>query len=338
MRFVPRCDRMKRRSLLCLAGAAWVTRSAWAQASPSRVYRVAIPIPAEPPPDPHPADLPHPSMRAVLASHGFGQNLRIEQSYLGAFPSPEVRAAKLREVVRSAPDVIFVGQAVNVLPLAKETTKIPIVFFMTSDLVVGPVVKELRRPGGNATGVLLLQRERTEKKVELAREMVPRGRRLAVLARYDALEHHTPGYFAEIRDVVARAGLELVRAALNGAADEAEVAARMARAERAEAWMLDGVLPIGTRTALHELSIGQRIPLVGDGPKIGVASVGMDLADHARRAAEILARVLKGADPATIPVDRDTRLVTTVNPEVAKAIGLDVPPAVLIRAERTLAK
>src|SRR6185436_21132714 len=132
-------------------------------------------VTAPKPAGPDAPDVPQP-MRAVLDRHGFGrEKLRIELTFLGTYPvypPPDVLASSMRAIVKSAPDVILAWGAVIAHHVARETSTIPIVFFQTSDAVTGTLVDQLRRPGRNVTGVMLLREELYEKRLEIVRDLL----------------------------------------------------------------------------------------------------------------------------------------------------------------------
>jgi putative ABC transport system substrate-binding protein len=277
-------------------------------------------------------------LERILLAHGFalGQNLRIDDLFTEN--DPDSLPGKIRALVATNPDLILTAFSHRVKLVLAETKTIPVVFREAGDPVKTGVVREYARPGGNATGVAFLYEEAAEKRLELARELLPKARRIAVIADFGMMRAILAGFPAEFESQARRLGWGVIHGDVS--AHGGSLAATLAAVQkaRAEALLDFGVLPgvSDARKILEAYETRQRTPLIGDTPGLGVIAYSADMRDHYRRAAEVVAKILKGARPEDIPVDRDTRFELTVNPATAKAIGVTIPPSILVRADRVI--
>jgi len=323
---------MKRRAFLALSLAAL---PAFPQVA-GRAYRIAILRDGPSPP----AGTPPRSreLERILLAHGFSleRNLRID--YLFTENDPDSLPGRIRALVSTNPDLILTAYSWRVKLVLAETKTIPVVFWSAGDPVKTGVVREYAHPGGNATGVAFLYEEAAEKRLELARELLPKARRIALIADFTMMRGLLEGFPADFEFQARRVGWEVVRGDVSANGGSLPATLSAVQKARAEALLVFGVLPGVTdaRRVLEAHERRQRIPLIGDTPGLGVVAFGADERDHYRRAVEVVARILKGARPEDIPVDRDARFELTVNPATAKAIGVTIPPSILVRADRVI--
>jgi putative tryptophan/tyrosine transport system substrate-binding protein len=247
------------------------------------------------------------------------------------------RAAEfVTEFVRLKVDVIVtVGAAV---PAAKQVTSvIPIVFAVANDPVGRGLVTSLARPGGNVTGLSIQSTDLAGKRLELLREALPGFRRLAVLANVGF-----PGHAQEIGEVQAGAstlGLEVSTFDIRRADDIAP--AFDALKGRADAlYVISDPLVSSNPIRIITLALGARLPSMSDFPEYveagGLMSYGPNFLDLFRRAADYVDKILRGAKPADIPVEQPTKFDLIINLTTAKALGLEVPPMLLARADEVI--
>ena len=319
------------------ASPCWLAiRSSIAQV-PGKTYRVGVLRPVSRPQESASGHLPRP-MEEALARHGFkaGMNLRVEEVLFDAFPNEAGSPARLaaRKLVAMKPDAIFTIWASNVVALQLETSAIPIVFALTSEGVGTQIYQELRRPGRNATGVVFLHDEMRDKRLEIIRELLPEAKRVAVIARYASLRMFEPSYPRAMDIAANRLGMVVVQGDLQAHGGDIDATLATVLAARPDAIVTDHVLP-GVEK-VHQFARQHRIAFIGNNAQQGVVGIGVDHDDHFRRAGEILARVLVGRRVADIPVDRDTRLIMTVNLAIAQEIGVSVPRSLLVRAENVI--
>jgi putative ABC transport system substrate-binding protein len=247
------------------------------------------------------------------------------------------RTAELAaDLVRRKVDIIVtVGAAV---PAAKQATSIiPIVFAVANDPVGRGLVASLARPGGNVTGLSIQSTDLAGKRLELLREVLPSFRRLAVLANVGF-----PSIVGEIDEVQAGAralGLEVATFDIRRAEDIAS--AFEALKGRADAiYVISDPLVSGNQNRINTLALGARLPTMHTFREIveagALMSYGPNFPDLFRRAAELVGRILRGAKPADLPVEQPTKFDLVINLITAKALGLEVPPMLLARADEVI--
>jgi putative tryptophan/tyrosine transport system substrate-binding protein len=266
-----------------------------------------------------------------------GRNVAIELRWA------EGRGERLNEIanefVQLNVDVIVTVGTAGVLAAKRATSTIPIVFPIASDPVGAGLVESLARPGGNVTGLSLQQTEPAGKRVELLREITPNLRRLAVIANVSG---DAPDPFTEVREIssAARAvGLGVVTLEIRRAEDI--VPAMQMMGARADALLVVGDPLIAANiVTINKLALGARLPTmnpvrvyVTDG---GLMSYGPNFADLFRRAADYVDKILRGRKPADLPIEQPTKFDLVVNLATAKAIGLAIPEAFLLRADEVI--
>jgi len=242
------------------------------------------------------------------------------------------------ELVALAPDILLAvgGTAVGTLQQASRT--VPIVFVETSDPVSRGLIASLARPGGNTTGFASFEYSLSVKWLELLKQVAPRVTRVAVLR--DSLTPVGIGQLAAIQGVAPSFGVELTPIVVRDAGEIEPAVAAFARSPD------DGlIVTIGTLTDAHRDVIGKlaarlRLPAVYPFPFFvrsgGLISYGTDITDLYRRAAGYVDRILKGEKPADLPVQQPTKVQLAINIKAAKALGLEVPPALLARADEVI--
>jgi putative ABC transport system substrate-binding protein len=218
---------------------------------------------------------------------------------------------------------------------AKEVTSVvPIVFYISTDPLGTGLVASLARPGGNVTGLSNQHADLAGKKIDLLREVVPGLRRLAILANVGfaqaALE------MGEAQTAAGKFGLQVVTSEIQRAEDITP--AFEAIKGRADALYVCGDgLQVQNRIRINTLALGLRLPTVlptrEDAEAAGFISYGPDFRDLYRRAADIVDKILRGTKPADIPVEQPTMFELVLNLKTAKALGLEVPPTLLARAD-----
>ena len=265
-----------------------------------------------------------------------GQNVRIDDRAAGG------NTDKLRgyaaELVALAPDVILAQSSTAVALLLQATRSVPIVFADISDPVGAGFVESLARPGGNATGFMLLEYSLSGKWLELLKEIVPRLTRAAVLR--DPANPAATAQFGSIQAMAPSLGVEVSPVSVR---DTGEIE----RAVEAFARTANGgliVTPSASVSVYHDLIIAlaarHKLPAIYSFRSLvtrgGLISYGPDTVDQFRNAAGYVDRILKGEKPADLPVQAPTKFELVVNLKTAKALGLDVPTAVLARADEVI--
>ena len=275
-----------------------------------------------------------------LATHGFveGRNLRVEL-HRGGIDQWNVDAA--RAVVALTPDAILVDSTRLALAMQAGTTAIPMVFTGVDDPVNSGLVKSFARPGGNMTGVYFSQLEIAAKRLELVRELLPHARRVALAASFGFSGVRET--MSNLRQVASRLGFELIEVDGTWNFGFASSLQATARSKPEAIMVLQPYAIYGMEEVVQPIirfAAEQRIPSVfweAEFAELGATlSYGVNLTKELGRAAEQLARVLKGASPAALPVDQATQYELVVNNKVAKALGIVIPPSILVRADRVI--
>jgi putative ABC transport system substrate-binding protein len=264
-----------------------------------------------------------------------GSNLAIE--YRWAEGRDERYAEIAAEFVRLKVDVIVTVATPATLAAKRATTIIPIVFLTASDPVGTGLVASLARPGGNVTGLANQISDTTGKKLEFLREIVPRLRRLAIMANVA-----NPAAVLDMGEAQATGralGLEVTASEIRRAEDI--LPAFDALTGRADAlYVCPDPLMNTNRTQINILAAAARLPTIYGVRDFvqagGLMSYARNLPNQFRRAAEFVDKILRGAKPADIPVEQPTKFELVINLTTAKALGLTVPPALLALADEII--
>ncbi len=265
-----------------------------------------------------------------------GQNIAIEwreaDGDASRFP---VFAA---ELVRLNVDIIVA--AVNpAIEAARTATKtIPIIMVNASDPVGTGFVRSLAKPGGNVTGLTYRTREAVPKRLQLLKETLPALTRIAVL--WDATEPIRRQQVEEAEGAAPKVGVRLQVVDVRSPADLDGAFAAMTR-EGAGAVLVEASTTLaGNRARVAELAVKRRLPTIGWFGGIADAGFligfGPNLREQYRRAAYFVDRILKGAAPADLPVEQPITFELVINLKTAEALGVTIPPSVLLRADRVI--
>jgi putative ABC transport system substrate-binding protein len=240
------------------------------------------------------------------------------------------------EFVRRKVDVIFTTGAGAAV--AKQSTSIiPIVFTLAPDPVGSGLVASLARPGGNVTGLSNQQAELASKRIELLREIAPGLHRLAIFANVE--NAGTALDMGEAQAAAGKLGLQVVSLAIRRAEDIAP--AFDAMAGQADALYVCGdLLQARHRIRINTLALGLRLPTMlasrEDVEAAGLMSYGPNFPDLFHRGADFIDKILRGAKPADIPVEQPTKFDLIINLTTAKALGLQISEAFLLRADEVI--
>jgi len=241
------------------------------------------------------------------------------------------------EFVRLKVDVILTHNTPTVLAAKQATSVIPIVFATAGDPIGSGLVATLARPGGNVTGVSSQGSDTTGKRLELLREVVPGLRRFAVLANlassYPALE------LGEVQAASRTLGLEVFPFDIRRAQDIA-LAFEALKGHAEAVYVIADPLASTNRIRINTLALGVRLPTMHTVREFveagGLMSYGPNSADLFRRAADYVDKILRGTKPGDIPVEQPTKFDLVVNLTTAKALGIEVPPTLLARADEVI--
>lgn len=251
----------------------------------------------------------------------------------------EAYVTATRDLMVEKVDVIVAPATIAALAAMQVTATVPIVFVGDPDPVGSGLVKSLARPGGNVTGVSNLGTELIGKRLEILKEAVPRLKRVVALYQPGALgEASEREMLATAESSAAALGIDIMLVETNTPDDLESAFARMAKA-RADGLILPNPSPtlFGERSRLAELARSHRLasmfPTRDYVDAGGLMSYGPDFANSFRRAANQVARILKGARAADIPVERPTEFELVVNLRTAATLGIALPPPLLSRAQ-----
>jgi putative ABC transport system substrate-binding protein len=319
---------LARRALL-LAAAATGTPG-WAASAARRVAWIG----GESSPESSPF---YAAFRDAMRAQGWveGANLVVDWWVAG---SPQRLAQVLPEIGASRPDLVVAASGLVVRPLVDAQLPQPILFVMSGDAVAAKVVDSLPRPGVNRTGISFFSIELMAKRVELVRSLLPRGRNLALFG----WPPHSgePVELAAARSAATQMGFTHRYFGVDGGP---EVDAALEEAMR---WRADAVLVFaGAVQSLHaprfaEFSLRRRVPTVSAWSFFAdlgnLMTYGPERGEMYGRLAVMAHRVLQGAKPAEMPVELPTRFELVLNMKTARAIALEVPRSLLLRADRVI--
>jgi putative ABC transport system substrate-binding protein len=325
---------MKRRAFITLLGGA----AAWplaARAQPAdRMRRIGVLMNLA-------ADDPEGQARLTAFAQGLqqlgwtdGLNVRID--YRWAAGDARLFHRYAEELLALAPDVILASATPSVQALQQATRTVPIVFAMVGDPVGMGVVASLARPGGNTTGFTPMEFGFGAKWVELLKEIAPRVTRVAVLRDLTI----GPAQLSAIQSVAPSFGVELSAVGVRDAGEIERIVAAFARSSNAGLIVTASTSAVVHRDLITMLAARYRLPAVYPFRYYvtagGLISYGANSTDPFRRAAGYVDRILKGEKPADLPVQAPTKYELVINLKTAKALGLEVPPTVLARADEVI--
>jgi len=323
---------MKRREFLGLVGVAVSVSSAVARAQQStKVYRIGLLLGSV-------TEARYEDFLGRLRELGYaeGRNLIIERRFTEG--RNERYHALATEFVNLKVDLIVAPGTAAALAAKAATSVIPIVTVVVGDPVSARLIASLDRPGGNVTGTSSLASDLPGKELELLKEIVPHLSRVAVLFNPTNTSHAPL-----VKELEAAAAILRIRVQSFSvrAPDEIESAFAKMATDPAEALViLDDPLMSVQRRGIVELAMLQRLPTVSTERSYAEAgallSYGASFSDLFRRAATYVDKILKGAKPADLPVERPTKFQLAVNLKTAKTLGLVIPATMLARADEVI--
>jgi putative tryptophan/tyrosine transport system substrate-binding protein len=322
---------MKRREFIAATAALLVSpRALRAQGTPRRIGCFGVLVNVAP--------INLGAWRSGLREHGWieGKNLLVEYRYTQPTDHYPDLAAELKAL---NPDLVIAAGPQAAVALKSATASIPIVFVAVADPVGLGLVQSLARPGGNITGFATYVPGNYLKGVEILRELVPGASRIALL-----VNPHNPMHRLLLDQEIPRSAqnvgvaLPIVEATT---AEELDIAFASAAAEHADAMIVFGdalfsfqaprVVALAAEHRLPGIYLSRLFATNG-----GLISYGPDFADLYRRAADYVDRIFKGTKPSDLPVEQPTKFELVINLKTAKALGLTVPPSLLIRADEVI--
>jgi len=265
-----------------------------------------------------------------------GRNLRVEMRWAGN-KVDDIRR-HTAELIAIVPDAVLAHGASTVRPLLQATRAIPIVFPIVGDPVAAGFVASLARPGGNATGFMTTEYSFSGKRLELLKEIAPSVTRVVVLR--DDTQGSGVSEFAVVQAMAPSLKLEANPVGLREGPEIERAIAAFARAANGGLLVTTGPTAVAHRKLIVTLAARHNLPAVYFARHFvvagGLMSYGADYIDQYRRAAGYIDRILKGEKPAELPVQQPTKLELVINIKTAKALGLEVPPTLLARADEVI--
>jgi len=264
-----------------------------------------------------------------------GRSVRLEPAF---GDGTQERVAKvLAEVIATAPAVIVAAGSTGPM-VSKLTTTIPVVFGYSGDPVEAGMVDSLPRPGRNLTGISYMALDLVGKRMEMLKELLPKARRIAIVA-----SPGHPGDSSERRAsqmAATKLGITIDYFEIGRGVSVADILPAVENARSDAVMFFPTQTVIANRTLIAEWSLKRKLPTISGWAQFAdggnVLSYGPNLADAQRRLAYYVDRILKGAKPGDLPVEQPTRVELVINLKTARAIGLSVPPSLLVRADRVI--
>lgn len=328
---------MQRRKLIVLAGgmaAAWPGAGLAQRSDPLRRVGVLMGL-AESDPEGHER---YASFRERLQQLGWTESGNVQLIARWAAGDTGRTQAYASELVKLAPDVILVNTPPGLAALQTATRSIPIVFVQVLDAREAGV-SSLARPGGNVTGFYtVFEYSIAGKWLQLLKEVAPALKRVAVMQHP---KHPAWGnYLDALKNVAPALGVEIIAAAVQETADIQRAIEKLAREPGGGLLVPPDSFTATHRGLLVAAAERYRLPSIGHFTAFansgGLMSYGADLKDSVRQSAAYVDRILRGADPAELPVLASTKFEFAINLKTARALGLTIPQSVLLRADHVI--
>ena len=330
---------MKRREFITLVGGAVTTWPLAVRAQqPARMRRIGILMAyAE-------SDTVYQgyviAFQEELQKLGWEQGRNIRFNYGWAGPDLETINRFAKELVALQPDLILSSSTPTTASLLQQTQTIPIIFANIIDPVASGFVASLSRPGGNATGYVILEPSMASKWPELLMEIAPRVTRIVIVYNPATTTPFVEAFLTPFKAAAASFGVDAVVAPVKNISElESVVAAQASKPNAGLIAMPDSFL-VGHRVEVTSLAARYRLPALYTYRSFtevgGLMSYGNDPVVNYRRAATYVDRILKGEKPNELPVQVPVKYELVINLKSAKALGLEVPPTLLARADEVI--
>jgi len=271
-----------------------------------------------------------------LRELGWIENRTVAIEYRWAEGREERYSEIAAEFVRLKVDVIITSGTPSVMTVKQATAAIPIVFVALADPVGSGIVQSLAQPGGNVTGLSIQSPDIAGKRLALLRDIVPNLRRVAFMGNID--NPVVPREMREVQAAAATLGLEVVPIEIRRKQDIVPAFEKLKRMEAL--YLASEGLVDANRLRINILALGARLPTMWSNQELveagGLMSYGPSFSDQYRRAGDLVHKILRGAKPADIPVEQPVKFDLVVNLIVAKALGLEIPPTLLARADEVI--
>ena len=322
---------MRRREFVALLGSALAWPLVARAQQRARRPRVGVLIFSTPRGDPGTE-----SLLSGLRELGYEEGRNIDIEYRFAEGRTERLAELARELVAIKPDLL-IALGGDVTPFVSQATKtIPIIYASSADPVGLGLAESLNKPGGNATGVTFLSDELAAKRLEVLKEAAPRISRVGLLRD----PSHVDNELLLAQRAAVALGIQLQSVEMHGRADLDRALNAAARAGIDALYVVSSRHTVLNVLPIVEFAAANRLPLAGGwGAWVeagGLVSYGPNVGDMVRHSAVYVDKVLKGARPGELPIEQPTRFELMVNLRTAKTLGLSIPEAFLLRADKVI--
>ncbi len=280
------------------------------------------------------------ALKAALQDLGWieGSNMGLEIRYSAA--QDETLPALVAELLAANVDVIVVPTAGMASIVQQATRDIPIIVTGSGDLVGSGLAQSLRRPGGNVTGIQILSPELMGKRVELIRELVPQLERLGLVEPITPSGFITPNYIDAIMTSAKTLGIDVHRVEFRDSTEIASVFAAMVERRDGAALVIANPLSFRYRDEIAGAAARSQLPTIYEARGFvtagGLVSYGVVFSHLLPRSAAFIDKVLKGVPPGELPIEQPTKFELVINLKTAKALGLEIPPTLLARADEVI--
>jgi putative ABC transport system substrate-binding protein len=277
------------------------------------------------------------AFRAGLRDLGYEEGRNIVIEYRWAEERYDRLPALFAEVVRLNVDVIVTHGTPGALAAKQATNTIPVVMAAIADAEASGVVASLARPGGNVTGLTIFVPELAAKRLELLKETMPNLTDVGVLL--NAINPANEPILPAIRRTAEPLKLKLHQFGVRGPADFEAAFAEMAAKRIGALAMIEDATLLANAPALAQIALQHRLPSSGWRDYAvagGLLSYGINFPDMFRRAATFVDKILRGTKPTDLPVERAMKFETIVNLKTARAIGIELPTSILLRADEVI--
>jgi putative ABC transport system substrate-binding protein len=324
---------MRRREFITVVGGTFLMRPLAVRAQPLAMAAIGFLGPT----NPSVATTRISAFEERLRRLGWTKDANLRIDYRWAEGHTERFAELAAALVRSNVRVIVTWGTETAIAVKQATSTIPIVFTIVADPVGSGLVASLSRPGGNATGLSTQHTDAVGKRIDLLREMIPSLRRVAIIV--NVLNHGSLQELREVQQIAPAFGIEIDELGIRGDRDIPLALGDLKNPPQALFVSSDALLN-ANREQISAFALSRQLPTIygyRDGAAAGgLISFGPNYEDLFRRAADFVDKILRGSSPADIPVEQPTKFELVINLKTAKALGLDVPASLLVRADEVI--
>ena len=279
------------------------------------------------------------AFRHALAALGWNEDSNLILDVRWSAGDATLAGFLAKEIVAQKPDAILTETTPPTAAVRRETNSIPIVFAVVSDPVGSGFVKSLPRPGGNATGFVNIEFTFVQKWVELLKEIAPNTTQVAVMFNPQTATY-VDYYLGPMRDIAAKLGVKVLARPVESENEIANAITELAQDQTNGLITMTDIFMYVHRQLVIELTTLHKIPNVGFMTDMtvegGLISYSTDIKDLMIKAAAYIDRILRGAHPSDLPVQIPTKFQLAINLKTAQALGLNVPPTLLARADEVI--